>query len=196
MRLVIVLLLLVVLPTALLSLLAGRSIQSREVLLQRRLSDTAVDHLASVSKALNVKVLADLHSAEKLFQSTVLSGDSPDVMRRLVPRLKERSLLAADFYLFMNPWNFIYPESGRSPNRSGVKGEDDDGLGGLRQELIHRIAVSPPGKDGYIAFRYEQKRYCFISMSGVFGVYAGIRVDDRRAKDEIASLLGGVSGGH
>jgi len=51
MRLVVILLVLVVLPTALLSVLAGRSIQAREVILHRRLEQAAIQQINGAREA-------------------------------------------------------------------------------------------------------------------------------------------------
>ena len=73
MRLVIILLLLVVLPTGILSVLAGRSIQAREAILYRRLEQDAMQQIDGVREAFRGILQADADQVQTLFRDTVLA---------------------------------------------------------------------------------------------------------------------------
>jgi len=82
MRLVIILLFLVVLPTAILSLVAGRSIQSRELILHQRLEQNAIKQIDNIGAEFDLLVRADSEEVKRAFQETVLSGMNNDCMEK------------------------------------------------------------------------------------------------------------------
>lgn len=191
MRLVITVLLLVVLPTALLSVLAGRSIQAREVILDRRLAQDAVARLDDVSEQTDRRVHEALAEVTRMFRETVLAGAD-------VKRLDEDRLTRAappetvqQVFLFMNPWGYIYPETGAS-NTAAVAALH------LQPVLVRALAggdVQPA--QGRVIFRAAEKTFCFEPIAGYRGLYAGIELNvvgmrrflDRLLQDQSTASL-------
>ncbi len=190
MRLVFILLILVVLPTAILSLFAGHSIQSRELVLRKRLEQNASARLNAANTRLVALLQADLDKIQSEFQNTVLSGTDVNSMQQKVAGLCTRCKLAKDFYLFMNPWNFIFP-----PVSTTLTSDKDSEkrLNFLKQELIQNIALASNADDTLISFKNQNGIYCFVPVKNFSSVYAGMSVDMDKAMGHIKQILVDVS---
>jgi signal transduction histidine kinase len=172
MRLVIILLLLVVLPTALLSVLAGRSIQAREVILHDRLERDAVKLIDDACDRFRVLIGDDADRVASTFLETVLAGMQVERGPGLDNSLRGQCAFVKRVYLFMNPWGFVFPQL---PD----PGEDDritaDVL--LRQDLIDRLSTGRGALETKISLRREDRIYCFQSVPDFSGIYSGFEVD-------------------
>ena len=188
MRPAVVLLFLVVLPTALLSIMAGRSIQAREVLLQRRIEQDALDRISAVNNALADKVSGNVERVAAIFRQADLAGSAPQMIEPQVERLLREIPEIAEIYLFMNPWDFIYPR----PDASHKDDSGDDA--GLRQELITRISAAR-GMRSLVCFRYAGEYFCFRRLAGFSEIYAGYRLRKSTAVSMIQHLLREKSSG-
>ncbi len=190
MRLVIVLLLLVVLPTAILSLVAGRSIQSREIILYQRLEQNAALQIEKISLDLDQLMQSDSELVISAFRETVLSGKHNDRMLEKVNYLRSNSNFIKDVYLFMNPWNFIFPrEISQSPERAVSANLL------LKQELIKQISISLKRVASNIAFSYEGAAYCFKPVPDMPELYAGLEIDMERVLAKLDVILADHSNG-
>ena len=119
MNLAITVLLLVVLPTALLSLLAGRSISARELLLQQRWEESAGLALNEVSDELTALIEADVERISHDYDDLLAKTARYDAISTLSTQLCNECVLAEEVYLFMNPWGFIFPEEGKESSQLG-----------------------------------------------------------------------------
>jgi signal transduction histidine kinase len=190
MRLVVILLLLVVLPTAILSLIAGRSIQAREVILSRRLEQNAIRRINRVGGTVESLVNLDLELIGSSFTETVLSGMDSESMEQRVIDLRGKCSFVEDVYLFMNPWNFIYPQVCEQDLDGGVS---DTVL--LQQELVKQISVGLRNRKSKVCFQYDNGTYCFMPMSGLLGLYAGFVIDMPNAAKRIEKIISKESSG-
>lgn len=173
MRLVVTVLLLMVLPTALLSLLAGRSIQARELILEQQWRDDAAVRLDAVAEQVDQRIDEALASVTRMFRETVLAGS--DVRRldanAIIKSVPDRTV--KNTYLFMNPVGFIYPETGGPESTGSVASV----ALALQPELVR--VLSAGGRDQ--APRVTINRYggcChFAPVAGYRDLYAGIQID-------------------
>ena len=172
MRLVIILLLLVVLPTALLSVLAGRSIQAREVILHDRLERDAIQLIDAQCDRFGVMLASDATRVASAFRQTVLAGVHVGSTAQLEAPLRGECAFVKRVYLFMNPWGFVFPQL---PD----PGPDDpitpDVL--LRQDLIDRLSPGGGALESKISLQREDRIYCFHSLPDFSGIYSGFELD-------------------
>lgn len=163
-------LLLVILPTAVLSLLAGRALRDWDLLIHRRQEQSALDMArATVSRierqmddalaATRAGVLAELTQA----------GVTPDY-ERVLGHLRRGHPLVGRLFLFMHPWGFIYPEDAR--------GEGSVTGARLADELTAVLRRAIPDAGGAPA-RVRTAGGCFLfqALGEGRGLYAGLQVD-------------------
>jgi signal transduction histidine kinase len=184
MRLVIILLLLVVLPTGILSVLAGRSIQAREAILYRRLEQDAMQQIDGVREAFRGILQADADQVQNLFRNTVLAGTDAEGIARAVSALRERCLFVSDIYLFMNPWGFVYP---RSPASEAENPLSESAL--LRQDLIEWRSLAGRPSDSSVSLHRDGRTFCFSSLSDFSELHSGFELDVDAAFDQLESIV-------
>jgi len=172
MRLVVILLLLVVLPTALLSLLAGRSIQAREVILHDRLEREAIRLIDATSETFRGLLSADGDRIDVTFRETVLAGMQVVSTNGLPRSLQGQCHFVERAYLFMNPWGFVFPQV---PDPHPDEPLTEEIL--LRQDLIARLSTGRVARESKISLRREDRVYCFRSVRGFADIYAGFELD-------------------
>jgi signal transduction histidine kinase len=188
MRLVIILLLLVVLPTALLSVLAGRSIQAREVILQNRLEQDGLRLIESVRSGLQSQFKTDAARVSDAFRATFLAGVSVERGSELLLPLLTECVAVKSPYLFMNPWGFVFP---KVPGATADNAMVGDVL--LRQRLIDRLTGVDHRQRGKITLHIEDRTYCFYPMLDFSGIYSGFEVDVAAAMEHVESLVSSFS---
>jgi len=167
-KLLLTVLILIVLPTAWLSLLAGRSIQARELLLNRRLESEAQQSLEQIGVKVEETIHEVLQDVSHLAERTLLDdGDVALFGSSLIP-LQQESLLFAAVYLFLEPWGFIYPEQA-VPDHPAIS--DRDVL--LAQELAMRLSYGRQRLD----FTIGERIYIFRMIREDTRLLAGIEID-------------------
>jgi signal transduction histidine kinase len=172
MRLLITVLFLIVLPTALLSMLAGRSIQARELILDRRLAQESSVRLDGIAAQMERRGVEALSGVSRMFRDTVLSGE--DVKRldvaRLVSAVPSGTVSLA--FLYMNPWGYVYPEitEGASAAVSAVALR-------LHPALTRALATAQSGHQGRILLSADDRLFMFEEVPDYSELYAGIELD-------------------
>ncbi len=172
MRLVITLLLLVVLPTGLLSVLAGRSIQAREVILHRRLEQDAIRQIDAACETVRGLLLADTAHVRDTFRATVLSGMDAGGFARAVEALQGQCAFVKHVYLFMNPWGFVYPNI---PDAAAEMPLSADYL--LRQDLINLQSSGGRSLETNLSLRREGRIYYFSPVPGFSELISGFEIN-------------------
>lgn len=184
MRLVIILLLLVVLPTALLSVLAGRSIQAREVILQNRLEQDGLRVIDDVRSGFRLQLQADADHVSDAFRETFLAGMNIERGSELLSPYLADCITVKHPYLFMNPWGFVFPNVPDTTSDNALFG---DVL--LRQKLIDMLARTGQNQHSKITIHVENRVYCFSPMMDFSGLYSGFEVDVSAAMDRLDALV-------
>ncbi len=172
MRLVIIVLLLVVLPTALLSVLAGRSIQAREVILHDRLERECIRLIDSTSETFRALLATDADRIDAAFRETVLAGTQVDSVDGVITPLWGNCAFVKRVYLFMNPWGFVFPQV---PDPSPDAPFTEEHL--LRQDLIEQLSGGGGAREPNVALQREGRIYCFRSVPGFSDIYSGFEMD-------------------
>ncbi|MBT3191637.1 MAG: HAMP domain-containing histidine kinase [Verrucomicrobia bacterium] len=184
MRLVVTLLLLVVLPTALLSVLAGRSIQARELILHRRLEQDAIRQINRVCETVETQLHADAARVDATFRETLLSGAGADGTATAAHALRGQCSFVKRVFLFLNPWGFVFP-SVPAPAADGPQTEYDV----LREDLLELISLAGNPHESKLSLHREGEVYCFRSMSGFTGMHSGFELDVAAVLDRLDGIV-------
>ncbi len=176
MKLLLTVLILIVLPTAWLSLLAGRSIQARELLLNRRLENEAQQTLEQIGAEIDDAIYDVLQKISHRMHASYLDRDDIRKLDDVLAKLREESSLFARVYLFSEPWGFIYPEQA-IPDHPDIS--DHDVL--LAQELAMRLSRSRQR----LFFAIEDRIYVFRIIRDDARLLAGVEI----VHDGLISLL-------
>jgi len=197
MKLAISVLLLVVLPTALLSVLAGRSISAREVLLQQRWEESAELALAEVSTDLASMIDLEAEHIAGSYGDLLVRNARFDAITALSTQLCQECRLAGEVYLFMNPWGFVFPEEEPGTSRLGRLSFAAGGVpisspysipDGVKSPLIQRISEAQP-RQGGISVRGEAGAFIFRRLPRRKSLYAGFAFDPVSLAEVLRDLL-------
>lgn len=180
MRVMITVLLLVVLPTTLLSILAGRAFHVHEQVLDARLEREAFEVLQGAGQGLQSELSATLDACATTFETTLLGGTDPSAVGVALQGVKRRFPWVADVYLFMNPWDFLYP-----PDAVGASDQLDSPYSSLRSVLVSDLA----GEESMIAFGHRGEQFYFKPLPGGGSLYVGFSVDQRALLDWLEQVL-------
>jgi two-component system phosphate regulon sensor histidine kinase PhoR len=173
-RLILLALLLVVLPTAFLSLLATVSLRNREVILENRLRTNAGDVLSAVAARIDARLLDALEQVRASVGEAVARDRQVADVERVARSLKLSRPLVEQVYLFMNPWGFIYPaEVGRGAMSRPAAEEEVD----LVDVLRRRVTLSDPAAGGPLFFAQGPRVFIFAALNERESLYAGYRLN-------------------
>ncbi|NQU41468.1 MAG: HAMP domain-containing histidine kinase [Lentisphaerae bacterium] len=183
-------LVLVVLPAAILSMLAARTIGYYEVIMRAQLRQDADRGLATVDTDVHDKMLRTLEVIRITLAGTVEPGEAPDRLAAVAQRLEREQPAATRILVFMNPWGFL-PDHGPVPG----KDDDDEPLEGVLLASVLRTAIaSSSGASEPLFFFHEGMSYYFARMPGTASIWAGYAADGhalatvvRRSLDEHAA---------
>jgi signal transduction histidine kinase len=156
-------LLLIVLPTAILSLVAGSAVQSREQWVARRVTTLAA---SSVVDEFRRVLERDTEKTRRALTATLLRNGRSREIARIEEELIASMPSVAGVLVFMNPWGVIYPEDART-----VPGGQDVVAAALRTRVANRATAT----DEAIAFEVDGAAYRFAQLREDGSLYAGCR---------------------
>jgi two-component system phosphate regulon sensor histidine kinase PhoR len=168
-KLPLLVLLLVVLPTAVLSLLASRALQSWALVVDRRLQADASNVLQTVAARTHGLLERHLQQVGAALEECVASGASPAATEAAVARFRDPGGLSRQVYLFMNPWGFLYPADVETPDPGDPKALAL--LAGLRRD----IATKPRAPEIWLTA--GDASYAFTALPGRGEVFAGFEIN-------------------
>jgi signal transduction histidine kinase len=181
-----VLLLLVVVPTAILTVMAARAIAARELVLRSETEADAREAVARVVRRVDEGVeQAALDVLATIFKVIEESG-RPEDIEASVLALEESIPYVERFFLFAYPEGFIYPEDPNSANSVG--GEGATTLDRLRNQLLAVLAKQSVGT-GLVSLRTTDGRFCFRQHASRRTLYAGFSISPAKAREAIEPLL-------
>ncbi|MBA4389192.1 MAG: hypothetical protein C0404_14560 [Verrucomicrobia bacterium] len=188
-RLVVVILLLVVVPTALLSVMAGRALRNREAVLQQGLELAAMNAINGVAAQVNQDLARNLEHVRLALAQCIARGGEYKDLEAVAKQLKTQRPMVNDALVFMNPWGFVYPDI-----------EKPDAGGRSRAEVVvpalRRAIVTSPGSNSFARFTIADGSYCFAPVEGKKDLYVGFRVDPEGFRKQLVERLGlGSKGG-
>jgi len=194
-RLVIVLLLLVLIPTAILSILASKSVQSRELVLRERLRVAAAEGIASVSSHLreeveriHARVVGELAAARE-------RRDSVAALLRAGVRCRRLSALVGDVYAVALPGTLVYPAW---PADDGPAASDREGVGQSALFLARRlqpVEAAPEGRETFRRVYGDEDRSLPIRYEAGLALARSYRASGQAGEEErvLAEISAGVA---
>ena len=181
-------LLLVLVPTAILSLLAARSLNQDVVLARERLELSAANAVRSAVEAIESQLVDESDRIQAAMRECLAAGGDVERFRSAAGRLELDRVLVKRVYLFMNPWGFVWPEDNEVDDDRRI--ERDQLLAALR-----RVVVSRPAADAPIPLTLDGHHYRFTSLGGRQVFYAGYELDTDAFVDVAAVRLRQAAGG-
>ncbi len=169
-RLLLILALLVVLPTAVLSILAFNALRSRELALEYQIASGAANAIDTVAYSLRKRLdesatkIRDRFD-ESMVKNTDITVDTEQGLRAII----QQDTLIKEIYLFVNPWGFIYPP-GQDTNQSATA-RNEQVMNHLRQEAAW---ASGPGE---IKFLLSDSAFIFIPSKTRKDLLVGYEID-------------------
>ena len=201
-RLILIVLSMVVLPTALLSFMANRALRSREDLLQYRLKIDAADAIKVVSRRVQARFDDDMEHVLAVVSECIARGGKNADIEAASARLRNSRGTINRLYLFMDPWGFIFPEPGtnatarmdpkietkNSKPASGARSTDSL-VSALRREVALRGSQTTA-----LMFTMEDASYWFSVLPDRKDLYAGFEINPVEFIRELSNTLKAASG--
>jgi len=209
--------LMVVLPTAVLGLLAVRALRDRERLLLQSAVSSARASIGEMTRSLTSRLSDDLGRIRLAMTDCLVRGWDVSQAGTSASRLKASLPAVEDVYVFMNPWGFLLPEEGRRQARGSDESQAmsrgpaeeaemelppsavpplarSEHSERLVEELRARIAGSDPA--GALSFTLEGASYSFVALQERRSLYVGCRYNPavvrRLVEEQARTYRGGM----
>jgi len=195
-RIALVVIGLVILPTAMLSLMAGRALRSWELVLQRGLETTAANAVEAVADQTQASLVQDLKRVKTSLVEALASGGGNERIEAAAAQLSKSGGSIEQVCLFVNPLGFVYPLPPPPSVDASVPSEQGgttNRLDPLMAALKREIAAAPAADT--IRFTVDDASYLFSPVRERQDLYAGYRVDPARFAKQLSETIAGVSGG-
>ncbi len=187
-RLPLILLGIVIFSTALLTLLAARSLQRDEIMAQRRSDELAGKAARTAAALVQGRLLAELDQVRNAMADAASGGGDLLRVRTMATRMEQSRPLVRRIYLFMNPWGFVWPSD---PT-------DDAEEIQLRQallETLRNLAASSASPSDPLGFTLGGKAYLFGAAEGKKVLYVGYEVAPAHFVELLTASLREAEGG-
>ncbi len=181
----IIALILVVLPTAILSMLAARTIGHHELIMQAELEQDASRILSTVDSAVRDKTLHMLEMVRITLGGSLGPSSGTKQLSPISQRLARENSAVSEVFVFMNPWGFLATSS-PDPTSPEVSLAHDL----LANELRLRLADSElRTQNSELTFFHNTTAYHFAPMPGTASVWAGYAADRKAVADLLNACL-------
>jgi signal transduction histidine kinase len=162
----------VVLPTAILALLAGGYVRNWEAIAAQRREWEAVRVVRQARAAADDELRTTLARIRERMAVSLAAGRSAAQMNDAVSRLGTTLPCAERIFVFMNPWGFILP----SEDAASIRAEPDQAAlaAALRQDLATRASDA-----AWVPLAVSGRPYVFTVLGEGGGIYAGFRVNTK-----------------
>ena len=185
-RLILVLLLLVVLPTGVLSLMATRTLRNWEAILVRNMELAAQTSLDDVRRSVSQALDDDLHGARLIMTDCLVRGWEASRVEEAATRARDDLALVEEVYVFMNPWGLLYPEQTR-PGAVTADSAPSMEREALVAELREKVASRELTETIFIEI--GAKRYCFLPVQDRKSLYVGYEVSGPAFAKRLQAIL-------
>ena len=200
-RLPLIALFLVVVPTAVLSLMAARSVRSREVVLERQIEKSAEEAIQAVADRMEQSFAGDLEMVRAAMSGPVARWRDNAALKAIASRLADSRETVRQVYLFMNPWGFLWPMDAWESWDSSVEVGDADAPqsedASAAQSLVaslRRSIASSGSLSETIRLTSGGESYFFSSVDRRKVLYAGFEVDPDGFARRLSGCVAAVSG--
>ena len=168
----------VILPTAILSLLAFRGFQEWEASLARRMDADAASSINALAAQADMDLARTLEAVNAGVSATLERGGVRGQLEALEKQLQKTQPLVRHIYVFMSPWGFLYPEAPEGEAASPLTGALRDAFALEGEKTFSTIQNTP---------------YCFSRLPGRRGLYAGYEVNADVFMSRLAERLADFS---
>ncbi|MBN2300974.1 MAG: HAMP domain-containing histidine kinase [Lentisphaerae bacterium] len=216
-KLIPIVLTLVVLPTAILGLMASHALKARELVLADQVATNAGKAVQAVIAEVGRKLDADLDRISLSMSDRLAQGGKYEDIHATAEKLRASMSIVGRVYLFMNPWGFLYPQSGddqtdRSvlrpgwdyipkPGRQLGKASDIPSALNATDDLSNRLiaelrkaALEFGPERSSLRICLDDMLFCFKLLPNRTGLFAGYQVDLSAARELVSELAAGVPG--
>lgn len=203
-RLTVIVLLLVVLPTAVLSLLAGRAFRAWELVLQDQVESAAARAIQSVWRQLRAETDDEAALVNGAMAGSLARTGRYEDVAAVARNLAESRALVKNVYLFMHPWGLLYPQGEHGtdrlrpgwdfPPKSEIVPAGGETLVVLSKAVKDEVE-SGSQDEANVRFTAKGIPYCFVRLDRKRDLYAGFEVDMVEFRRRLSSALTRSSGG-
>ncbi len=153
---------LIVVPTMFLSIMATRALSDWDMILQKRLQSQAYTSAGIIKDRADALTQIELKKITSAIKIVHAKGAATREIARAAKKIETSNKLIKSIYLFMNPWDFIYPSN------KELSLQNEQVLLALREKIASASSPTEP-----IYFTIDSKSYCFglVSMQGVYAGY-------------------------
>lgn len=183
-RLTLTVLLLVVLPTAVLTLMAGRVLRNWELILSSNMELAASNAIGEAVRSIDAALNRDLQQVRLVMMDCLVRGWEPRRVDVSVRRARGSLDLVEEVYVFMNPWGFLYPRDkpGGITDAAVPDGMDSEAttkwrrtdalVAELRRQVASAMVLSET-----IAIAMDGNYYLFAAVQDRKSLYVGYAID-------------------
>lgn len=169
-RLLILFIVLVVVPTSVLALLAGIAVRRWETVAAARQEREAVHLVRAARSTVDRELRSALVNVRERLAAALSSGRHGGELRAQASLVERDIPFAERVYVFMNPWGFVYPGEGAGA-RGAAGGPETAAL-----EAALRREISAGGGLEWTPLQVGDQAYVFGAMGQGGGLHAGFRV--------------------
>ncbi len=179
-RIVITIVALVILPTALLSIMAGRAVRNRELVIMQQMKISAAGMVRLCSEEVESEIKEELTRIRSSIGSVLMRTASAAELARTARVIEDGSPIIDGVIIYHDPWDIIYPQG--APAVEPPAGPE-------YIELL-RIEIARLRKDQEIfTVNDGGVYYCFTLVPNRKDLYAGFRVDLIGFRDALDRIL-------
>lgn len=180
-RIVITIVALVILPTALLSIMAGRAVRNRELVIAQQMKLSAAGMVRLCSEEIDSDIKDELTRIRSSIAAVLMRTASGAELARTAEVIEQSSSLIDGVIIYHDPWEVIYP---RPPTLSTGETEQPEYI-----ELL-RIEIAKLRSDEEVfAVNDEGVYYCFTLIPNRKDLYAGFRINLIGFRDALDAVL-------
>ncbi len=165
-KLAAILVLMVLLPTAILSLLAVRMLQHWEAVLHGRFEAVTARAVRDVSERLIGELESDWHTVRSAVADSLAPRGRLEDIDAVAADIARSAPLVDEILVFMDPLGFVYPERSDAARPALVQI--------LRRELMTGAPMQVHEKP--LVLRLDDDLYCFGTLRQVLGLTVGYRI--------------------
>jgi len=176
----------VVLPTALLGTLAARTVKTRETLLRQQYAERAGEALITLTTQVRALLEDQARTVATSMGRAIDADGTYEHLGRTAARAAETNSAVAAIVVFMSPWGFVYPAG-------DDQAKADTALATTLAEAFNRaVADGRPAARGPVGFRHEETAYTLAAIPGRKDLYAGYAIDEPAVLAATDALLAGL----
>ncbi len=184
-RILLTIVALVILPTALLSLMAGRAVRNRELVILEQMKNNAEGMTHLCHEEVEAGIKDELNRIRETIGAVLMRTASSAELARTAEILEQASPLIDTIVVYHDPWDVVYPPDTGAP--AGDKAQMT-----FVEKLRTEIALLKADQ-AFISLNDEGVYYCFTLIPARKDLYAGFRVDLVGLRDTLNRVLDKLS---